>query len=71
MFERRSNVKPWCKGKSDIIYLQLSLYHFSAIEVDYDSCVFSILSEFHNWSLILLDKLLQWFVHWILNASWT
>jgi hypothetical protein len=44
MFERRSNVKPWCKCKYDIMYLQLSLCYFSSIKVDcVVICVFSII----------------------------
>jgi hypothetical protein len=37
MFERRSNIKPWCKCKSAIMYLHLFIFYFLAIEVD---CVF-------------------------------
>ena len=37
MFERRSNIKPWCKCKSAIMYLHLFILYFLAIEVD---CVF-------------------------------
>ncbi|KAL9382386.1 hypothetical protein Peur_025421 [Populus x canadensis] len=56
MFERRSNVKPWCKCKYAIMYLQLFIFYFLAIKVDcVVICFLAVLHEFQISSEEWLD----------------